>query len=153
MKVTDILTESVIDNTSGAGATPYNADVDYFGMRTQMSPSMFLQLALPLDQPTSADGLTQHLQNGGKIASPMLFVTIPEEWEHGDFSSPAQIKGHEGRNRMIAYRRIYGNIPVEVHFILNKGLRARDLTPEWVAALKKTLISQSGRLVHGPIFN
>lgn len=154
MKVTDLL-ETFIDNENGAGATPNNQEVDYFGLRVLMEPTVFLGLVTPLSrkQATSTDGLKQHISSGGKIGAPTLYVKIPPEWEDGDLSSPAEVTGHEGRNRMFAIKELYGDRPVEVHIIPGGGLRARHLKPEWVQALSDRLIAErSSRVVAGPLF-
>lgn len=56
MRIKEIL-ESRINNKTGAGAVPFNQDIDYFGAKVMMKPSIFLSLALPLttDQRTSVD--------------------------------------------------------------------------------------------------
>lgn len=156
MKVTDLL-ESYIDNVRGKGATPYNQDVDYFGLAVKMKPSMFLSLALPIARgdASSADSLKQFISNGGKIGSPFLTVSLPPEWvESGDTTKPAKVTSHEGRNRMLALLELYGDVPVETHLILAGGLRARNLTPEIIKALQTQLADEaSGKIIRGPTFN
>lgn len=154
MKVTEIFEQSVIDNVNGAGAVPYNQEIDYFGLRVMMKPTVFAQLALPLDRSgASYEGIKQHIQNGGKIGAPFLIIAVPPEWEDGDFSNPAAVKNHEGRNRMVALEQLYGDQPVEVHLIFSGGLRSRDITPEWVAQLNARLLKErSTEVVSGPLF-
>lgn len=144
--------EVTIDNKSGAGAVPFNQDIDYFGLRTTMRPSMFLRLAAPLGQEHSAE-LEKYIAGGGAIGAPFLEIKIPAEWDDGDFSKPAQVAGHEGRNRMAAIRKLEGDAPVEVHILPRGGYRARDITPEFKAALAKSLYAEkSTSLVTGPLF-
>lgn len=156
MKVTDLL-ETYIDNVRGKGATPYNQDVDYFGLAVKMKPSVFLSLALPIarDDASSADSLKQFIADGGKIGSPFLTVALPQEWtETGDTTNPAKVTSHEGRNRMIALLELYGDTPVETHLILAGGLRAQNLTPEMIQAMQSQLAAEgSGKVVRGPTFN
>jgi len=144
--------EVAIDNKDGAGAVPYNQDVDYFGLRTTMRPSTFLRLAAPLGQEHSAE-LEKYIADGGAIGAPFLDIAIPKEWDDGDFSKPAQVMQHEGRNRMTAIRKLEGDAPIEVHIFPRGGYRARDITPEFKAALAKSLYAEkSTSLVTGPLF-
>jgi len=101
MRLRELLSEVKIDNKQGAGAVPYNQEIDYFGLRTAMRPSTFLRLAAPLGQEHSAE-LEKYIADGGAIGAPFLEIKIPMEWDDGDFSKPAQVAGHEGRNRMTA---------------------------------------------------
>jgi hypothetical protein len=153
--------DAYIDNVDGAGATPNNGNVDYLGLRVRMSPSVFHALSPPLarSMARSADSLVEHMQNGGKIASPMLDVRIPDNWEDSDFHiyEPALVVGHEGRNRMYALSELCGpDEMVEVH-IFPRGLRARHLKPAWIKALRQGMVGQhiigrAGKLVLGPLF-
>ena len=69
MRAREFVTEVNIDNRKGAGAVPFNADIDYFGLRVDMKPSTFLKLALPLEEPTSVEGLKAHMASGGSIGA------------------------------------------------------------------------------------
>lgn len=152
MRLRELLSEVKIDNKQGAGAVPYNQEIDYFGLRTAMRPSTFLRLAAPLGQEHSAE-LEQYIANGGAIGAPFLEIKIPQEWDDGDFSKPAQVVGHEGRNRMTAVKKLEGDAPIEVHIFPKGGYRARDITPEFKAALNKNLYAEkSTSLVSGPLF-
>lgn len=143
--------EVTIDNHDGAGAVPNNSNVDYMGLRVAMRPSVFLQLATPLA--TASDPkLVKYIAHGGAIGSPFLQVSIPEAWDSGDFSKPAQVVGHEGRNRMHAIQKLEGDNPIEVH-IFPLYYRARDMTPDFVNKLNRHLqVEQSSRIKSGPLF-
>jgi len=152
MRATEFITEVTIDNVKGAGATPYNQDIDYFGLRVKMKPSIFLKLALPLGQPHSAE-LEKYIADGGAIGSPFLEIKIPPEWDDGDFSKFAQVASHEGRNRITAVKKLEGDEPIEVHLIPRGGLRARDLTAEFVEKMQEGMYAEkSTHLVSGPLF-
>jgi hypothetical protein len=152
MRATEFITEVTIDNVKGAGATPYNQDIDYFGLRVKMKPSIFLKLALPLGQPHSAE-LEKYIADGGAIGSPFLEIKIPPEWDDSDFSKFAQVAGHEGRNRITAIKKLEGDEPIEVHLIPRGGLRARDLTAEFVEKMQEGMYAErSTHLVSGPLF-
>ena len=149
------LDEVKMDSHKGAGAVSVNADVDYFGTKVLMEPLQWLRMATELTVDSSTEekilSLTQYIKDGGAIAPPFFNIEIPEEWQNGDFSKPAHIIGHEGRHRMEAILKAEGNAPVEVH-LFPLYLRARHLTPEWIDALNKNIISERGQLITGPWF-
>jgi len=146
------MNEVTIDNKDGAGAVPYNADIDYFGLRVQMKPSTFLRLAEPLGKPHDPE-LEKYMAAGGATGSPFLEIAIPEEWDVGNFSKVAQVKRHEGRNRATITQKLEGDSPIEVHLIPLGGYRNRDLTPEFIKALSDGLFAErTTRVVNGPLF-
>ena len=148
------LSEYKVDNVEGLGSVPYNQNVDYFGLRVMMKPSTFLDLALPLNEPRSVEHIMQHMKNGGGLGAPFLDISIPVEWEEDDFTQPARITGHEGRNRMLAIQKLEGDDPVEVHLLLKNGWRARHLTPDMIKELQDGITNQSrNRYVTGPLFS
>lgn len=155
MKVEELF-EVKIDNSKGAGAVPNNADVDYFGLRVLMKPSVFLKLAAPLakENATSAEKLKQYIQQGGAIGAPFLVVQIPDGWREDNFTETAQVVGHEGRNRMMAVLDVEGDNPIEVHIFptgQRSEWRARHLTEFIVNRLALGLLAEkSDRLVPNP---
>lgn len=149
------LDEVTIDNVKGLGNIPNNDNVDYLGLRVQMKSSVFLKLAahLPRDQATSVDHIKAHIQQGDAIAAPWLDISIPSQWEEDDFSVPARVRGHEGRNRMYAVKELEGDIPIETHLFFSGGLRARHIKPEWIEQLNQQLIPErSNSAIQGPFF-
>ena len=143
---------SIIDNKNGWGAVPNNQEVDYFGLRVTMTPKHFIDLAAPLGGEPS-EKIAQHLEQGGTIGSPFLSIEIPESWENGDFSMPARVVGHEGRNRMAAIAKVFGNNPVETHLFF-PGLRNRHITDEFKKNLNRGLVKEKSKsIVQGPFFN
>lgn len=66
---------------------------------------------------------------------------------------PAEIYGHEGRNRMTAVLNAEGDDPVETHLFFSGGLRNRDLSSDIVERLNANVISQYGVLIKGPWFS
>lgn len=151
--VFDELDELRIDNVNGWGAVPDNQNVDYKGLRVTMRPSMFLRLAHSLPQAFTASDIEKHLRSDGAIGAPFLILAVPQDWFEGDLSLPAEIYGHEGRNRMTAAMRVEGDKPVEVHLFFGGGIRNRDLTPEIIDRLNTDVISQRGDLTKGPWFS
>ena len=155
MKLFDLLNEVKIDNNGGIGEVPDNRNVDYLGLRVLMKPSVFLSLASTLyrEQASSVDYLKSQLAQGQGIASPWLVITVPQEWDDNDFSQPAKVAGHEGRNRMYAVLETEGDVPVETHLFFGGGLRSRHIKPEWIEALNKSLVPQRrASPVPGPFF-
>lgn len=154
MKVCDILTE-YIDNVRGKGAVPFNQEVDYMGLRVNMAPSVFLKLAreLPRDRAEAVDFIKDHMQSGGAIGAPFLFVNIPDSWRKGDLTEHAAVHSHDGRNRMYAIQEMHGDAPVEVHLFLRNGYRNRDMTPDMKSALADSMIPEQGSApITGPLF-
>jgi hypothetical protein len=148
------ITSVNIDNKDGWGAVPNNQEVDYFGLRVRMKPSVFLNLAATLTHPTSSDKIVDHLKNGGAIGSPFLDIDIPPEWENGDYAVPAKVSGHEGRNRMLAVKAVHGDEPIEVHLFFRHGIRSRHITKEWMSALVKQMVKErSSDIIKGPLFS
>lgn len=146
-----LMAEHKIDNVVGAGAVPDNQNIDYLGLRVQMKPSIFLKLASSLLEEPSK-GLEQYIGNGGAIASPFLDIDIPREWMQGIVAKPAQIEGHEGRNRMHALLKLEGDNPVEVHLFFN-GLRSKNITPEMIKCLNTGMyVENSRKWLKGPLF-
>ncbi len=150
-----VLDEVKIDNKNGLGQVPMNDNVDYLGLKVAMRPSTFLNLALPLPetQRQSVAHITQNLEQGGSIGAPFLNIRYPEEWENNDFTTPAKVVGHEGRNRMLAIQKLEGDEPVEVHLFFGGGTRSRHLTQRIRKELVMGLTNQSGtRYITGPLF-
>jgi len=145
------LDEVVIDNDQGAGVVPHNMEVDYFGLRVKMRPSVFLKLSAPLND-FHRSTLMRYIADGGAIASPFLIVDIPPAWDSGDFSEPAQVSQHEGRNRMTAVSKLEGDDAVEVH-IFPRYYRNKDMTPKFIENLNRHLgVEDSHRVLTGPLF-
>lgn len=155
MRYKQIVENNIIDNKDGLGAVPYNMEVDYMGLRVNMKPYIFLNLAAPLrkDQQQSVEYIKDYLKNRNSIASPFLQIEIPPEWENNVFQKPAKVVSHEGRNRMISIKELYGRSKlVETHLFFTGGIRNRHLTPEIIEHLNKSMISETGEVIRGPIF-
>lgn len=161
MKLIDLFEDRPpIDNISGLGAVGASGNIDYLGLRVQIKPSVFLKLAAPHPDPRS-DYIEKHVAAGEPIGAPFLDIHIPEEWFseesrydqviEGDLSAPANIIGHEGRHRMSAILKHYGDELVETHILL-RGLRRRHMTDNMIARLNESVISQTGKLSQGPWF-
>jgi hypothetical protein len=151
VRAKEFITEYLIDNEDGLGSVPFNANVDYRGLRVLMKPSVFLSLAASLESPRSVDYIVQHMENGGALGSPFLIVDIPEKYFEGDFTGLnfAKIVGHEGRNRMLAIQKLEGDDPVEVHIFAPGEIRARHYTKDIIDQLQVAMRSQDGKLVFG----
>jgi len=144
--------EYAIDNVDGWGAVPNNQEVDYLGLRVKMTPRNFIKLAAPLGQDPSEE-MISYIKQNKPIGAPFLIVSIPAEWEDGDFSEPARILGHEGRNRMTTIQALHGDHPLEVHLFFTDGMRARHLTPEMIENMNSGMVKEkSRRVIPGPLF-
>lgn len=156
MKYNEIINELKINNVNGVGSVPFNADVDYFGLRVQMRPSTFLRLALPLDPKNPNEARTiewvkTQLDNPG-LGAPFLTINIPRDWEEGTFQPPARVKDHDGRHRMYAIMQTEGDEPVEVHLLPGGGMRRRHITDAMINELRDGMLNQSGAWIAGPLF-
>jgi len=149
------ITELKINNQSGVGAVPYNAEIDYHGLQVAMKPSVFLSLALPLNinDPEERKAIeyckSQKDQTG--FGAPFLTIQVPEEWETGDFDQAARVKGHDGRHRCYAIMETEGDHAIEVHLIL-RGFRRRHITDHMIDHLREGMVNQQGKYTTGPLF-
>ena len=80
------LSELKIDNVNGLGVTPNNMEIDYFGVKVKMTPSMYLKLAAPLEHEKSVDFFREKVKNNEGISSPTLYITVPDNWKKEEFS-------------------------------------------------------------------
>ena len=133
------------------GLVPNSIDIDYFGVKALMKPSTFLSLAHPLTDATKNPDVFAHVHRGGVIAPPFIGYVAPPEWDDGDFSNPAKIVEHEGRNRLTAWMERMNDEPVIVHLFI-RYWRSRDFNKNVLNALNRKVINQSGKLVYGPFF-
>lgn len=145
-----------IDNRNGLGATPSNAEVDYFGLRVLMTPRTFLKLAAPLthEDKESYNTIRAAIQKGEGIGAPFLEIQLDKKSILGDPPRPG-VRGHEGRHRMTVISDVYGpQHEVEVHLFLVPGGRHRDFTPELIADLNAGMFPEklSSIIYKGPYF-
>lgn len=152
MRSSEFIFEAELD-PKGWGNTPFGTDIDYFGLRVQMKPSTFLKLALPLGPAETNPEVEKHMKAGGKIAFPMIDIEIPKSWEEGDFSEPAEVVGHEGRNRMATWIKLKGDNPIQVNIKPRGWHRRKDLTDQHIEAINKGMVGQRGNFIEGPLFD
>lgn len=158
MRIQDLLERVEIDNMDGLGAVPKNQDVDYFGLRVNMRPSVFLNLAAKfgLGAKDSKEHIISHLKNSGAIGAPFLMIELPDAWGEKDFTDPARVGGHEGRHRMLAVQDVHGDAPIEVHLFFRGEVRARHITEDHIKHLNKGMYKEehaSDIFVSGPLFS
>ena len=118
------------DPKNGIGAVPFNQDIDYFGFVKEMPGKEFLRLAKPAELDESRiKWLMQQMADGKGFGNPFLNVKwLPED-------EIFKVIGHEGRHRVTALQRLFGNnVDVPVH-IFPQHMRARDLTDQMRQAL------------------
>lgn len=111
------------DPGAGLGGVPDAANIDYRGFQAYMRPDDFLRLnpARELDV-RPIDHIRGAIESGEPIGTPMLYVDKTDGgW---------QVKGHEGRGRMMALMEKHPErlFPVGVH--PHGYYRARHLTPD-----------------------
>lgn len=151
---------NLIDNDKGLGKTPLNQDVDYFGLKVCITPKQFLKLCPELEEPRSSlkNIIIPYLENGGKIGSPFLKIKLPDSWiPNKYYSEPSNIYipiivGHEGRHRMTAILKIFGNIPIECHLFFAHDVKRKHLNEFIINELNKEVYTEDGRLIKGPWF-
>lgn len=139
------LPHPVIDNIHGWGNTPNGAEISYRGLKVYMRPTKFLQLAAYISPASLADNdaMVQHLASGGSIGAPFLRLELPESWETGSYTGAPVVIGHEGRHRMSAVHKVWGDIPVETHLFLQstkREWRSRHITKDLISALQRSPI-------------
>jgi hypothetical protein len=150
-----------IDNVYGLGAVGISGNINYRGLRVYVKPSVFLKLAARHPN-MQTDYLQQHMSSGKAIGAPFLDIDIPSEWidessthdqvVEGDLTDPAMIIGHEGRHRMAAILKEYGDVPIETH-LLFRGLRRRHITDNMIERLNQDIVNESDKLYQGPWFS
>lgn len=162
MKLDDIFEAGPkIDNIHGMGAVGISGNIDYMGLRVYVKPSVFLKLAYSHPN-LDTTYIQQQLSIGQAIGAPFLSIAIPESWispdshyekvVEGDLTEPAEITGHEGRHRMAAILKEYGDVPVETHLVFN-GLRRRHITDNMIERLNSDILNEHGKLLIGPWFS
>jgi hypothetical protein len=102
------------------------------------------------------------MSSGKAIGAPFLDIDIPSEWidessrhdqvVEGDLTDPAMVIGHEGRHRMAAIMKEYGDVPIETH-LLFRGLRRRHITDNMIERLNQDIVNEGGKLYQGSWFS
>jgi len=112
------------DSLKGMGGVPDAANVDYRGFMAYMRPKQFLQINPPRDKSTRPiNHILSALDDGQPIGTPIVYV---DRSKSGDW----QVRGHEGRGRMLALQERHPDSLFPVAVSPHGGVRARDLTPE-----------------------
>ena len=162
MKLDDIFEAGpAIDNVYGMGAVGISGNINYMGLRVYVKPSVFLKLAYSHPN-LDTTYIQQQLSLGKAIGAPFLSIEIPDSWispdshydqvKEGDLTEPARITGHEGRHRMAAIMKEYGDVPIETHLLFN-GLRRRHITDNMVERLNADILNEHGKILIGPWFS
>jgi len=115
-----------IFSPDGIGSIPLQIGNAY-GMNRKMKPSEYLSYVPEVSHSTS-EGIESAMREGKVFANPVLFVAWDGKnkvWNNTQ---------HEGRNRMLAFQNIYGDIPVDVRLVFDNGLRANNVTMEMGSA-------------------
>jgi hypothetical protein len=134
----------------GLGAVPFNQSVYYHGLVALVTPSKFEALALSLDaSPGAIEGIVEKVEEGYALGIPFLQIDLGDYWKNPKTGLP-KVKGHEGRHRVQAFKKMEGDKPLPVHLFLLGGDRNRDLTDDALEAIKDAIISQRGKTVLDP---
>jgi hypothetical protein len=136
-----------IDNAKGLGATPMGQNVQYLGFVACIKPSTFLKLAHAGDRAEDASKLEQLILTGTPIANPFLELkSFDADADSADLN--LQVAGHEGRARMHAIQKLYGDNRVPVQFFVRGGMRARHIPKSFFEFFRECYIkSQDGQYV------
>lgn len=114
--------------------------MSYYGAVVLMTPTSFLGLSAPLRTPR--EGVVEHivdiLGRGEPVAQPFLTIEM-EDGEH------PRVSGHEGRHRMHAIRRVFGDVEIPV-LLAVRGKRARELPVDAITALRVGIVPEEGCL-------
>ena len=115
----------VFDSSEGAGSTPNNKNVVWYGYTVWITPAQFLSLNDRLDDGRRTNERLNAMREASRSLSwgpPMLYVE--------DAGDSFKVRNHEGRHRMTVLSMMgMGDTPVPVH-VITSGLRSRDLDPE-----------------------
>jgi hypothetical protein len=112
-------------STSGIANRSDSAEVQYKGCTIYLKPSQYLSIAAPAPYWKSVPEFIEGLKEGKKIGYPILYARFDERAEEWT------VTGHEGRNRVEAIRRLYGDQSlVPVHFIPGSWYRNRHLNAD-----------------------
>jgi GNAT superfamily N-acetyltransferase len=155
-----------IDNEKGIGRDyAIHGLVGSMGFRILMKPSTFLSLVAKMGnwaKPEYQAAMNDYLKAGNPIAAPTIRWVIPKEWEHGDYSKPAVVRGHEGRHRMTSILELDGDNLTEVIARIsndNKDIYSvSQIKPEWLRQINAQCVRQddmlnsSYRITKGPFF-
>lgn len=138
--------------SNGLGSVPSNQNVWYEGFVAMMKPSVFLSLALSDEgrQDQTSVEIEDLIKQGYAIGIPFLSIEFDDS-DDALFNLPI-IRGHEGRGRMKAIKRVLGDAPIPVHFFLRGGMRSRHLTPDMIKKLKMGIMAERSKsIVRRPV--
>lgn len=124
----------------GLGSTSVGSNVEYLGWVAWLTPRQFLRINPPRLE--SHFKMVPFLKAGEKIAMPFLDVAlVAPDLAHQDLEDlpenthlTFQVRGHEGRGRMIAISELVGSdVLVPVAILPRQGYRARHFRPDLIA--------------------
>ena len=125
------------DSFSGVGSTPNHGNINYLGFVHHMRPSEFLSLSAHRGNHESQEGLTSHIESGGSVASPQLYV------DYNSATGTFKVINHEGRGRSKAMHAIQPDKDIPVHILpTHDGMEMRSRHVE-ASHLKARLEPQS----------
>lgn len=144
------------DQKNGKGVIPHNQEIGHKGFSVLMPPSVYLSLCYPARvgeaETVGLDYLTQWIKDGNPIGSPWLKIEIPRDENHNWTAAGAYVTGHEGRNRAMAIRQLFGDVDMMVHITSSSMDNNRDMSEQLLADLRAGVKSQTGRFIEGPLW-
>jgi len=122
--------DHLFDAKNGYGAVPNSESIDYFGFTVYMKPYEFLALAAP-NKHLDYYFYTKCLEDKQPIGYPFFIVKKKEQ--ASTLKMCWKVLTHEGRNRCMAIRDLYGpNVEIPVHIFPEYG-RNRNISQESLA--------------------
>lgn len=151
-----IINRVVFDQVNGKGAIPFNQEIGYKGFVVMMKPSVFLSLARPISIGSAEAQGYEHLRdwiaNGNPIGSPWLRIEVKRE-DRQWVSQGTYISGHEGRNRMLAIRELYGDVEIPVHITSSSMDNNKSMTPALKEEWRQGMKNEKGHFIAGPLWS
>lgn len=128
----------MFDNRDGIGATPNNAEVNYFGFGAIMPIHKFLGIAADHkgQREDSAKDVKDIILAGYGLGAPTLYLDVTK-FDTNTNTGLIQTDGHEGRARAICCEKYFGIDELPVHIFVKGGWRNRDITDEFTNALNE----------------
>lgn len=122
----------------GLGSIPFNQSIYYHGFVGLIKPTIFSRLALASDSRSEdSSNLEKLVKDGYALGIPFLTIKFDED-------DNAKIVGHEGRARVLLIKRLNGDEPFPVHFVLSGGIRSRNISEEMITSMKEQITSEDG---------
>lgn len=138
------------DQISGAGAVPYNEDIETFGVGVLMKPSVYLSLVLPLRAHDIKSKISEAVDKEQPIGSPWLALKFGEN-NGVRCVEGTKVISHQGRHRAKAILEKYGDVEMLVHLIY-LGARPKQVSSTISEQVNHGMINENGSFITGPFW-